>query len=89
MLNVLSGIFNIADLRKKFLFTVGMIILFRLGSHIPVSGIDPLKMASLFKQGNILGFLDLFTGGCGPFFFHGLFRRGRRCVGLDRLAQGL
>src|SRR3989339_1253981 len=63
MLNVISGIFNITDLRKKFLFTIGMIILFRLGSHIPVSGIDPLKMANLFREGNILGFLDLFTGG--------------------------
>jgi preprotein translocase subunit SecY len=63
MLNVVSGIFNIHDLRQKFLFTLGMIILFRLGSHIPVAGIDPVKLAALFNQGNILGFLDLFTGG--------------------------
>lgn len=63
MFNIISGIFNIHDLRKKVLFTLGMIILFRLGSHIPVAGIDPAKLANLFSKGNILGFLDLFTGG--------------------------
>ncbi|MFH1347886.1 MAG: preprotein translocase subunit SecY [Candidatus Margulisiibacteriota bacterium] len=63
MFNVISGIFNIHDLRKKFLFTMGMIILFRLGSHIPVAGIDAVKLANMFSRGNILGFMDLFTGG--------------------------
>ena len=63
MFNVISGIFNIADLRKKFLYTLGMLILFRFGSHIPVAGIDATKLAALFGRGNILGFLDLFTGG--------------------------
>ncbi len=63
MLNVISGIFNIADLRKKIFYTLGMIILFRLGAHIPVAGIDAVKLHTLFSQGNILGFLDLFTGG--------------------------
>jgi preprotein translocase subunit SecY len=63
MLNVISGIFNIADLRRKFLYTLGMIILFRLGSHVPAAGIDSAKLANLFGKGNILGFLDLFTGG--------------------------
>jgi preprotein translocase subunit SecY len=63
MLNVISGIFNIADLRKKFLYTLGMIVLFRLGAHIPVAGVNTLKLQSLFGSSNILGFLDLFTGG--------------------------
>lgn len=63
MSNIISGIFNIADLRKKFLYTVGMIILFRLGGFIPVAGIDHLKLQTIFGQGNLLGFLDLFTGG--------------------------
>ena len=63
MFNVISGIFNIADLRRKFLYTIGMIVLFRLGAHIPVAGIDSSKLANLFGKGNILGFLDLFTGG--------------------------
>lgn len=63
MLNIVSGFLNIADLRKKLLFSLGMIILFRLGAHIPVAGIDTLKLEHLFGQGNILSFLDLFTGG--------------------------
>jgi preprotein translocase subunit SecY len=63
MLNIVSGFLNIADLRKKMLFTLGMVILFRLGAHIPVAGIDTLKLERLFGQGNILNFLDLFTGG--------------------------
>src|SRR3989339_302243 len=63
MFNTISGIFNIADLRKKIVFTLGMIILFRLGAYIPVAGIDAARLATLFGKGNILGFLDLFTGG--------------------------
>ncbi len=63
MPNIISGIFNIADLRKKFLFTLGMVVLYRLGGHIPVAGIDAVRLQALFGQGNILGFLDLFTGG--------------------------
>jgi preprotein translocase subunit SecY len=63
MFNVISGIMNIADLRKKFLYTLGIVILYRLGAHIPVAGIDTLKLQHLFSQGNLLGFLDLFTGG--------------------------
>ncbi|MDD5382178.1 MAG: preprotein translocase subunit SecY [Candidatus Margulisbacteria bacterium] len=63
MFNVISGIFNITDLRKKILYSLAMIILFRLGAHIPAAGIDAAKLATLFGRGNILGFLDLFTGG--------------------------
>lgn len=63
MLNFVSGLVNITDLRKKFLFTIGMIVLFRVGVHIPVPGIDTVKLAGLFGGGNVLGFLDLFTGG--------------------------
>lgn len=63
MLNVISGILNIADLRKKLLYTLGIVILFRIGAHVPVAGIDTLKLQNLFGQGNIMGFLDLFTGG--------------------------
>ncbi len=63
MLNVLRSIFNIADLRRKFIFTAGMILAFRIGAHIPVAGVDAAKLEALFSKGNLLGFLDLFTGG--------------------------
>ncbi|MBN3032769.1 MAG: preprotein translocase subunit SecY [Candidatus Saganbacteria bacterium] len=63
MLNVLSGFLNIADLRKKIIYTLGMIVLFRVGAYIPVAGINTAKLEALFGSGNILNFLDLFTGG--------------------------
>ncbi|OGC08191.1 preprotein translocase subunit SecY [candidate division WOR-1 bacterium RIFOXYA2_FULL_36_21] len=63
MLDTLKSLFNIVDLRKKFIFTAFMVLVFRLGSHIPVAGVDSEKLTALFGQGNLLGFLDLFTGG--------------------------
>jgi preprotein translocase subunit SecY len=60
----LANILKIPDLRRKFLFTVGMLAIFRLGSHIPVPGVDVQKLQSLFsQQGNVFGFIDLFVGG--------------------------
>ena len=63
MLNTVSGIFNIKDLRNKFLFTLAMIVVFRLGVHIPIPGVDNAKLTAMFGAGNLLNFLDLFTGG--------------------------
>lgn len=63
MLNTVSGIFNIKDLRNKILFTLVAIVVFRFGVHIPIPGIDHAKLASMFGRGNLLNFLDLFTGG--------------------------
>ena len=63
MLNTLSGIFNIKDLRNKFLFTLAVIIIFRLGVHLPIPGVDSVKLTHMFGAGNLLNFLDLFTGG--------------------------
>ena len=63
MISSLAGLFNIADLRKRVLFTLGMIVIFRMGAHVAVPGIDAARLQALFGQGNLLGFLDLFTGG--------------------------
>ncbi len=63
MLNNITGIFNIEDLRKRVIFTVLMIAVFRFGAHISVPGIDASKLAGIFGQANLLSFLDLFTGG--------------------------
>jgi len=63
VLNTISGIFNIRDLRNKLLFTIAMLVVIRLGVFIPVAGVDTAKLASVFGQGNLLGFLDMFTGG--------------------------
>jgi len=63
LLNTLSGIINIKDLRNKFLFTLGMIVVFRFGVHLPIPGVDSARLATMFGSGNLLNFLDLFTGG--------------------------
>ena len=64
MIPGLANILRIPDLRRKFLFTIGMLAVFRLGSHIPVPGVDVQRLQSLFnQQGNVFGFIDLFVGG--------------------------
>jgi preprotein translocase subunit SecY len=53
------------DLKKRLLFLLGALIVFRIGAHIPVPGIDPNVLADLFKsqQGGILGMFNMFSGG--------------------------
>jgi preprotein translocase subunit SecY len=58
-----SGVFKIAELRKRIVFTLCIIIIYRLGSHIPISGIDVDALGRLFDQGGVLGFFNLFSGG--------------------------
>src|SRR4051794_1915392 len=58
--------FRVPDLRNKILFTLLMLALYRLGSHVPVPGIDLGAVKQLqesAKQGGVLGFLNLFSGG--------------------------
>ena len=53
------------DLKKRLLFLLGALLVFRIGAHIPVPGIDPSKLAELFQsqQGGILGLFYMFSGG--------------------------
>jgi len=53
------------DLKKRLLFLLGALLVFRIGAHIPVPGIDPKVLADLFKsqQGGILGMFNMFSGG--------------------------
>jgi len=53
------------DLKKRLLFLLGALVVFRVGAHIPVPGIDPVKLAELFQtqQGGILGLFNMFSGG--------------------------
>jgi preprotein translocase subunit SecY len=55
--------FRLPDLKRRILFTIGALFLYRLGAHIPTPGIDAARMAELFSRTDILGFLDLFAGG--------------------------
>jgi preprotein translocase subunit SecY len=66
VLKAFANAFKIPDLRKKILFTLAIIAVFRLGSHIPVPGIDLSRLDAIRQQaGNqgALQFIDLFSGG--------------------------
>ncbi len=64
-LETLRNIWAIEDLRKRVLFTFGLLAIYRLGSHIPTPGVDPVALQEFFKamSGGVFGFLDLFSGG--------------------------
>src|ERR671924_382291 len=65
MFEKLANIFRIPDLRKRILFTLAMLAVYRLGGHIPTPGINADKLSQFFEQnrGTFLGFVDLFSGG--------------------------
>ena len=60
-----GNIFKIPELKKRVLFTLGILIVYRIGAHIPTPGINSAALAELFAQarGTILGFFDMFSGG--------------------------
>jgi len=55
--------FSLPDLRGRILFTLGILIIFRFIAHIPVPGIDGQALEALFERNQLLGMLDLFSGG--------------------------
>jgi preprotein translocase subunit SecY len=66
MLSTILSAFTVAEIRKKLLFTAGLLALYRVGSHLPVPGINTQAVddiQSQFGGSNILGFLNLFSGG--------------------------
>ncbi len=63
MLGALGNIFKIPELRQKIIFTLVMFAIFRMGTHIPVPGVDPRAIEQLFANGSLFGLLDLFSGG--------------------------
>ncbi|MDD2749441.1 preprotein translocase subunit SecY [Acidithiobacillus sp.] len=60
-----QGAGKINELRNRILFLLGALLVFRIGAHIPVPGIDPAAMASFFNEqrGTILGMFNMFSGG--------------------------
>lgn len=63
ILSTIKHFFTIAELRKKILFTAGIFAAFRLLAHIPAPGVDTETLKSLFSQNQLLGLLDIFSGG--------------------------
>lgn len=60
-----SGLSKFGDLKKRLLFLIGALVVFRIGAHIPVPGVDAVALAKLYESaGNgILGMLNMFSGG--------------------------
>ncbi len=64
MFETLRNAWKIPDLRKKVLFTVAMLLVFRIGSHIPNPGLDPEQFSRLLESaGSLGGFMDIISGG--------------------------
>jgi preprotein translocase subunit SecY len=65
MFEKFANIFRIPDLRRRILFTLGLLAVYRLGGHIPTPGVNADRLQQFFEQnrGSFLGFVDLFSGG--------------------------
>ena len=63
--NLLGAFGKTSELKSRILFCLGAIVVYRLGAHIPVPGIDPLVLKKLFdsQSGGILGMFNMFSGG--------------------------
>jgi preprotein translocase subunit SecY len=59
----LLNAFRAPDIRRRILFVLGVLIIFRALAHVPVPGADPTKLAQFFKDNALFGLLDLFSGG--------------------------
>jgi preprotein translocase subunit SecY len=64
-LGALGGLGKLTDLKQRLLFVLGALVVYRIGTYIPVPGIDPIKLAELFRdsQSSIVGLFNMFSGG--------------------------
>ena len=60
-----GNIFRIPELKKKVFFTLGILVVYRIGAHIPTPGINSVALAEIMARmsGTIMGFFDMFSGG--------------------------
>jgi preprotein translocase subunit SecY len=63
MFDKLIQIWKARDLRNKVLFVLGMLVVFRIAAHIPIPGVNQAALKSLFASNQILGLMNLFSGG--------------------------
>jgi len=63
MIQAVVNAFKLPDLRKKIVFTLVILILYRIASHVPVPGVDATRLKDLFANNQLLGLLDIFSGG--------------------------
>ncbi len=63
MIDSLVTAFRAPDIRRKILFTLGMLLIFRVLTTVPVPNVDQAQLTNLFQSNQLLGLLDLFSGG--------------------------
>jgi preprotein translocase subunit SecY len=65
LIQTIKNIFKIEDLRARLLYTIGIILIYRLGKYVTLPGVDPTQLAGLRNQtsSGIMGLLDMFSGG--------------------------
>ncbi len=61
--NKIKLLFKIKDLRKKILFVLGVLVVFRIAANIPVPGVDPEELKAFFEGNQLFGLINVFTGG--------------------------
>jgi len=68
LLQAMLDAFSLPDLRRRIIFTLGVLVVFRFIAHIPLPGVDPDALANLFQRNAMLGMLDMFSGGAMRYF---------------------
>jgi preprotein translocase subunit SecY len=63
LVQAMMDIWTLPDLRRRILFTLGILVVFRFMTHVPLPGVDIKALQALFEQSPLFGMLDLFTGG--------------------------
>ena len=63
LIQAMMDIWTLPDLRRRILFTLGILVVFRFITHVPLPGVDIVKLQEYFAQTPLFGMLDLFTGG--------------------------
>ena len=63
MIDALRNALRLPDLRNKIFFTLLILVIYRLAAHVPVPNVDTTALRTVFGQNQLLGFLDLFSGG--------------------------
>ncbi|TET26323.1 MAG: preprotein translocase subunit SecY, partial [Dehalococcoidia bacterium] len=63
LLQAMIDAFNLPDLRRRILLTIGILVIFRFVAHVPLPGVDLDALQQLFERMPIFGMLDMFSGG--------------------------
>jgi len=62
MIDAIRNAFRLPDLRRKLLITIGILVIYRLASHIPVPGVNRQALAQIFESNQLLGLLNILSG---------------------------